>query len=461
MKRKIVFLTILLAITLGLSSCFFGGLYSTNTNTDTDTDTESEGEGVGDYIVSFDSNGGSYVPPQRTNADNKIYEPVPPTKEGNTFDGWYIGTWKWDFKLQVATKDTTLVAKWIPDVNDVYLESEADGVRDNYFTVGGGSFEYGEETEVWVKPREGYTFLGWYEGDTLVTRDYRFTSVIKEEKNFVAKWNKNDITFKADYYGEFTASLHTDEGEGRYYNDKMATMLGDTIKVSASVRDGYIFDGWYRHGELISSENEITIEFTGKSQEYHLQLKKDPVLDLFEFDNNGSFGCRITEIKDKALTEIYVPDIAYTIWDGAFKGCLNVESISLPFIGTNRYGGGSVITTLGHIFGSEEFEGASYVWQYNETVLADKTSEYYIPDSLRVIYLRHNTIPYGAFSNCTMLEEIYFEEGLLSIPGRAFYDCTGLKTIYYDGTEAEWEALEKGEYWDYNTTFEVVFLKEE
>ena len=185
------------------------------------------------------------------------------------------------------------------------------------------------------------------------------------------------------------------------------------------------------------------------------------MLELFEFDNSDHFGCRVNGIKDKTLTEVYVPDIVDCIWDGAFEDCSNIESISLPFIGTNRYAIGSVVTTLGVIFGINEFEGASLVWQYQETLLTNPTADYYIPDSLRVIYLRHDRIPLGAFSNCKMLEEIYFEKGLQNIPESAFYNCTGLKTIYYNGTQAEWDALEKGEFWDHNTTFEVVFLKEE
>ncbi|MBO5091578.1 MAG: InlB B-repeat-containing protein [Clostridia bacterium] len=459
MKRKIIFLTIFLAITLGLTSCFLGGF---DTDTSTQTNTETDTEEFGDYIVTFDTQGGSYVPPQRTNKDNKIKEPEPPTKEGNTFDGWYHGNWKWDFKLQVATEDTTIVARWIPDINLVHAESEVDGVRDKYFTVGGGPFEYGDETECWVEPREGHTFLGWYDGDTLITHDYRFTAIIKEEKTFVAKWHKNSIIFKADYYGEFEPTMQMENGEEkRYYNDIMVAEIGDTMVVSADVREGYIFDGWYKDGELISSENKITVEFNGEGQEYYLKLKEDPVLALFEFDNPDHFGCRVNGIKDKTLTEVYVPDIVDCIWDGAFEDCSNIESISLPFIGTNRYAIGSVITTLGVIFGTKEFEGASLVWQYQETLLTGPTPEYYIPDSLRVIYLRHDRIPLGAFSNCEMLEEIYFEKGLLNIPERAFYNCTGLKTIYYNGTQAEWDALEKGEFWDHNTTFEVVFLKEE
>lgn len=460
MKRKIIFLALILAITLGLTSCFLGELEG---DTDTQSSTESvPEEEMGDYIVTFDTQGGSYIPPQRTNKNNKIYEPQIPTKEGNTFDGWYKGTWKWDFKLQVATEDTTLVAKWIPDINTVLVESEVDGVKDNYFTVGGGTFEYGEETECWVQPRQGYTFLGWYEGDTLVTSDYKFTDTIKKERHFIAKWSKNNIIFIADYYGEFNATILVDGAEAElYYNENATKELGDTMTVSAIVRDGYVFDGWYKDGELISSENKITVEFNGKSQEYSLKLKEDPVLDLFEFDNSTSFGCRITGIKDKTLTEIYVPDIVDTIWEGAFEGCSNLESISLPFIGCDRYRGGSVVPCFGHLFGAFEFENTTYVIQYNESYIPDKTSEYYIPNSIKEVHLRNGSIPMGAFSNCTMIEEIYFEEGLNEIPEKAFYSCTGLKTIYYNGTEAEWNLLEKGELWDHNTTFEVVFLKEE
>ena len=41
------------------------------------------------YLVSFESNGGSDVTPQRVKMDGVAARPANPTRNGYTFDGWY------------------------------------------------------------------------------------------------------------------------------------------------------------------------------------------------------------------------------------------------------------------------------------------------------------------------------------------------------------------------------------
>ena len=65
-----------------------------------------------EFTVSFDSNGGTSVAEQIITKDEKVSEPSNPTKEGYTFDGWYLDDVKYDFSTPV-TKDITLRAKWV------------------------------------------------------------------------------------------------------------------------------------------------------------------------------------------------------------------------------------------------------------------------------------------------------------------------------------------------------------
>ncbi|NLX64887.1 MAG: hypothetical protein GX022_08985 [Clostridiaceae bacterium] len=66
------------------------------------------------YIVTFDSNGGNEIPPQRIVAGGTATEPNVPTKEGFVFEGWYSDatlTTLYDFTLPVYA-NITLYAKW-------------------------------------------------------------------------------------------------------------------------------------------------------------------------------------------------------------------------------------------------------------------------------------------------------------------------------------------------------------
>lgn len=70
------------------------------------------------YTVLFDSDGGTAVAQQTIEEGGKVTKPTDPTKDGNTFDGWYSDTaltTAWDFDNDTVTANTTLHAKWVAD----------------------------------------------------------------------------------------------------------------------------------------------------------------------------------------------------------------------------------------------------------------------------------------------------------------------------------------------------------
>ena len=66
-----------------------------------------------------------------------------------------------------------------------------------------------------------------------------------------------------------------------------------------------------------------------------------------------------------------------------------------------------------------------------------------------------------AFAGCTGLTSVTIPDSVVSIGGSAFNGCTGLTSIYFNGTEAEWNAITKGSYWDDNTGDYTVYFTEE
>jgi hypothetical protein len=67
-----------------------------------------------------------------------------------------------------------------------------------------------------------------------------------------------------------------------------------------------------------------------------------------------------------------------------------------------------------------------------------------LPNSIREIEA-------SAFANCVKLTSVTIGSGVTSIGDRAFYKCSGLTDIHYGGTKAQWNAVSKGSYWNYNT----------
>ena len=63
------------------------------------------------FDVTFNSDGGTAVEPQRVVDGEKAIRPADPTKDGYTFAGWYLGDTAYDFDTPV-TGNITLVAHW-------------------------------------------------------------------------------------------------------------------------------------------------------------------------------------------------------------------------------------------------------------------------------------------------------------------------------------------------------------
>lgn len=67
------------------------------------------------FTITFDSRGGSDVPPQNQMYGELLDAPEPPTREGYTFTGWYRDTacdLKWDIDSFTIEGDMTLYAGW-------------------------------------------------------------------------------------------------------------------------------------------------------------------------------------------------------------------------------------------------------------------------------------------------------------------------------------------------------------
>ena len=89
------------------------------------------------YVVSYDSAGGSVVATYETVlAGATAPEPYErPKRDGYRFAGWYCGEELWDFNTLI-TADTTLVAHWIPKLDNLVYDPETTPLHLVYSTSG-------------------------------------------------------------------------------------------------------------------------------------------------------------------------------------------------------------------------------------------------------------------------------------------------------------------------------------
>ena len=98
-----------------------------------------------EFVVKFDTKGGTEVAQQVIKAGNTVAKPQDPTQQYYTFTGWYWDfeeVTPFDFEGTTIASDTTIYAGWTPDHSASGLDNEPVG--------GGGGGGGGSETTTTV-----------------------------------------------------------------------------------------------------------------------------------------------------------------------------------------------------------------------------------------------------------------------------------------------------------------------
>jgi len=112
------------------------------------------------------------------------------------------------------------------------------------------------------------------------------------------------------------------------------------------------------------------------------------------------------------MTEIVISNSVTSIGSGALKGCDNLTSITVPFVGASPTG--YLNTHFGYIFGAPTY--------------GDQNS--YIPSTLKkVVVAGISKIASGAFQGCTNLTNVIVSKNVTDIGYGAFQSCSGLTSI--------------------------------
>ncbi len=162
-----------------------------------------------------------------------------PTKEGHDFLYWYLyyGSggeivtteiilehgWAWDI---------TIFAKWKINSYLVTLSSNNDYAGG---VVGGGEKVYNSSVTIYAYPEEGYTFIGWFDGEIKVCDDEAYTfNMPAENKVYEARWTATILIITYDLFGGIN---HID-------NPQTCT-VEESFVLQPPTREGYNFVRWY------------------------------------------------------------------------------------------------------------------------------------------------------------------------------------------------------------------------
>ncbi|MCH5160213.1 MAG: leucine-rich repeat protein [Clostridiales bacterium] len=343
------------------------------------------------YTVTLDVNEGDELDSttKTVTYDSSFTLPVP-TREHYTFDGWYIGSTRITYSNGKSvnawnyTHDQMATARWTGDSSTVTLSrnnSDAGTVS------GGGSHNYNSQVTITAKTNVGYTWIGWFDGETQLTNELSYTFTMGlEALSFEARWSK--VTVVCD--------------EGTVNGLSNTYKVGDKVTLTVTTNLGYIVEGWYIGEQKVADTSTYTYTMTDEDCTITAKVEVAAEMSNFIFTSTAT-TCTISGIIDSTIAELVVPEYVTSIAQGALSDCSNLESISVQ-------------------------SGNAVYYSEDDCLIAISTKQL-------IRGCRNSVIPEGvqslgsyAFNGCG-LTSISIPSSVTSIGFGAFSDCSSLERI--------------------------------
>ena len=197
---------------------------------------------VGQYTISFDTDGGSSVAPITQDYGTAVTAPANPTKEGYTFMGW-----DQTIPSTMPAGNVTIKATW--KINQYTITFDTDGGS----TVAPITQDYGTAITAPANPtREGFVFAGW-------------------NKAIPGTMPAENVVIKAQWNELYTLSFDTDGGS----NITSITAVSGTPIVAPDdpTKTGYTFGGWNPSIPSEMPEGNMTVKATWTINKHKVTFK--------------------------------------------------------------------------------------------------------------------------------------------------------------------------------------------
>ena len=190
--------------------------------------------------VSFSTGPGTPIASYTMLDGKRMAKPEDPSANGYTFGGWYKDsacTKAWNFDSDFVIGNTTIYAKWIPNVYNIKYE-----LNGGYFSTENPSKytfaaadKLGEAAKDDTLPTGGWAFGGWY-----LEEDFSGSKLTKVPTRV---WG--DITLYAKWIPTYNIKYELDSGTNDSTNPARYTFGVGVSKFAEPTRRGCTFDGWY------------------------------------------------------------------------------------------------------------------------------------------------------------------------------------------------------------------------
>ncbi|MBR6530574.1 MAG: InlB B-repeat-containing protein, partial [Clostridia bacterium] len=144
-----------------------------------------------------------------------------------------------------ATENVTITAFYEIKTYNVTTTAQPGGQA-----AGAGNYNHGTTVTLTATALEGYNFLGWFDGETLVNSNSSFSFTAKGNVHYTAKFSPKQYTIVID-----PANGSASENVLAFHNSKLEVP-------AVPSRVGYTFAGWYVGGTEYDFNNDVTGPFT-------------------------------------------------------------------------------------------------------------------------------------------------------------------------------------------------------
>lgn len=277
-----------------------------------------KGPSLENYTITFETDTELSIPDLSVTKGRIINLPDDPTREGYTFDWWYIDE-SCTIPLElnyIPTQSMTIYANWIPDQYQI-----------TFITNGGSTIApvTVDRDKLLVEPvaptRQDYTFVGWC-SDIDLNSLYVFTTPVTSSFTLYAKWEEvlhpllnleeYEVTYVVTSLGEDTTKMNVN-----YQTKNTKTYLELTTAGDTTFTNAVRFDPTMIYFESLSDEMEkvftgrnicrvdLTNLLPGQGYLYRINKGNNTYTEIYSFH---------TESNDDTTNFIFMTDVHY--YDG-------------------------------------------------------------------------------------------------------------------------------------------------
>ena len=207
--------------------------------------------------MSFDANGGNTISGiVRATFGEKISDLPIPERDGYDFLGWFYGdTEIKEGDISDFDEDVTVVAKWAEAKLTVNYDSNGGTVEPSLFTIKVNA----EIPELAVPVKEGYTFVGWFDGD----KEFKAGEVYAYAKGITVKaqWTPVTVTITCDADGGTV-----DPSTISVTYDGLITGLATPVKAENDFLGWFDGDKEVKNGDISKYAKNTTIKAKWKAE---------------------------------------------------------------------------------------------------------------------------------------------------------------------------------------------------